>query len=173
MKLPPLTIDESTELVQKILLDTEYTFRVEKMNYLFAKIEWTIPFYIQLLLDEIDQIVSMQQLREVHNEHIDQAFQNAIKHRNYFENWHSRIRQAYKKKYYSFTKYLLNNISQNDMIEKNVIYDLAVQYEMEDNYKDIVNALVYDGYINNNDDSDIYRFNSPLLKTWWYENVAS
>ena len=42
-----------------------------------------------------------------------------------------------------------------------------------DNSQDVIKALIYDGYINNNDDAKIYRFNSPILKMWWYKNVTN
>ena len=42
-----------------------------------------------------------------------------------------------------------------------------------EDYKDIVVSLVYDGYINNNENIKIYRFNSPILRMWWRKYVAN
>jgi predicted AAA+ superfamily ATPase len=39
--------------------------------------------------------------------------------------------------------------------------------------KDIIGSLAYDGYINNHDEVHRYRFNSPILKMWWRQNVAN
>ena len=51
--------------------------------------------------------------------------------------------------------------------------NLGQKLNVTGTYKDIVNSLLYDGYINNNDDPRVYRFNSPLLKMWWRKNVAN
>jgi len=54
------------------------------------------------------------------------------------------------------------------------IINIASKHSLdEDEAKEIIHSLVYDGYINNNDDVKIYRFNSPILKMWWYKNVAN
>jgi hypothetical protein len=49
---------------------------------------------------------------------------------------------------------------------------MAVKRGIEEDYKKIIRVLMHDGYINNNDDPEVYRFNSPILKTWWFKNVA-
>jgi hypothetical protein len=93
--------------------------------------------------------------------------------RNCFEHWHTRLRKAFKKKEYSFAKELLNGISHSENITGEEIFNLGQKLNVTGTYKDIVNSLVYDGYINNNDNPRVYRFNSPLLKMWWRKNVAN
>jgi hypothetical protein len=50
--------------------------------------------------------------------------------------------------------------------------DLAVLFEVEDQWKRILEILAYDGYINNNGDKVHYRFNSPLVKIWWSKYIC-
>jgi hypothetical protein len=57
-------------------------------------------------------------------------------------------------------------------MKSNEIIDLSVKYNIRDSYKNLLNTLIYDGYINNNEDPKVYRFNSPLLRQWWRNNVA-
>jgi len=66
-----------------------------------------------------------------------------------------------------------NGISHSENITGEEIFNLGQKLDVTGTYKDIVNSLVYDGYINNNDDPQVYRFNSPLLKMWWRKNVAN
>lgn len=47
------------------------------------------------------------------------------------------------------------------------------QFNVKDTYKEIINTLVYDGYINNNDNPKKYLYNSPILKRWWQKYVAN
>ena len=103
---------------------------------------------------------------------IDEAFTRILDLRNCFEHWHTRLRKAYKKDDYNFAKDLLNQVSIAENIESKEILNLAYRHHLDDTFKDIVNSLVYDGYINNNDDPALYRFNSPILMMWWRKNVA-
>lgn len=57
-------------------------------------------------------------------------------------------------------------------IVTNFTIDLAVACNLETGFENVLNSLKYDGYINNNDDPKVYRYNSPLLKIWWNKNVA-
>ncbi len=173
-KLPPLTEKEANELVYiKILNGCEMSFDTEQFKYLLSKIEWYIPFYFQLALDEIYRLYHYEEQKEITNNVIDKALNNAIEHRGYFEPWSDRLRKAFKGKEYNFIKEVLNAASQSVILSSSEVYDKAVQWEVTENYKSIINSLIYDGYINNSDDPKEYRFNSPILKMWWYKYVAN
>jgi predicted Ser/Thr protein kinase len=104
---------------------------------------------------------------------LDEAIKNALKHAIHFRHWFDRLRDAFKGNEFSFTKELLNRVSEFQRITSSEIVDLSIHYGIENVYNDIINALKHDGYINNNDDPKVYRFNSPLLRKWWYCNVAN
>ena len=73
-----------------------------------------------------------------------------------------------------FAKEILNFVSENDIITSSEILNIGTKYTLlEDTAKEVRNSLVYDGYINNNDSIKEFRFNSPILKMWWYRNVAN
>ena len=110
---------------------------------------------------------------EVSDSTIDKAFLEMIDQRNYFDHWHTRLRRMFCTEDYNFAKELLNVVSENASIEANEIHDLAVKHKVEANYKGIVDSLKYDGYINKDVESKTFRFNSPILKLWWYNNVAN
>ena len=104
---------------------------------------------------------------------IERAFAGMLEQKQHFEHWHARLRVSFKGEEYSFVKDILNIISENELIESNEIFNLAVKYHLEGAYRDFIGSLVYDGYINNNDDNKIYRYNSPILRMWWRQNVAN
>ncbi|MDY6831876.1 MAG: hypothetical protein SWC96_08535 [Thermodesulfobacteriota bacterium] len=74
---------------------------------------------------------------------------------------------------YTFAKELLNITSEKGVISSNEIYDLAVKHQQQEAYKALTGALVYDGYVNTADSGKSHRFNSPILRKWWKENVAN
>lgn len=139
------------------------------IRYILDKIEWLIPFYIQLVIDSIkyESIIDKST--------IDKAINDVIEHRNYFESWESKIRANFKGDKLKWTKDVLNKISINETIDTLDIQNLSDKYNLndDDNYKDILRTLVYDGYINNEDDIKVYRFTSPILRLWWFKNVAN
>ena len=104
---------------------------------------------------------------------IDRAFNRMLEQRNHFEHWHTRLRTALKGNDYNFVKEVLNIASEKDTITSNEIFNLAVKYGLEVNFKDLIGSLIYDGYINNEDDTHVYRYNSPILRMWWRKNVAN
>lgn len=173
IRIPPLSEKEAREFVKKILGDNEINFNEQSFEYLIQKISWLIPFYFQIILDECGKILKDTSSNEITNDVINLAFTNALKHRIYFEHWFTRLRTAYKGDDFTFVKEALNLISSKSSVPSTGILDLALKYKLEHSYNNILNALKHDGYINNNDDPKIYRFNSPLLREWWKRNVAN
>lgn len=151
------------------------SFTVEEplIEYMLEKIEWLIPFYIQLFIQEIDNIYIEDQPRKISKKLIDQAFNEMLDHRNHFDHWQKRLRKHFKKNKYKFTEDLLNHIARKKSVHSNEIVNLAAKHNVQEDFKEVINALIYDGYINNNEDPEVYRFNSPILRTWWYKNVTN
>ncbi len=173
LEVPPLKMDEAKELMNLLRKNVTYSLSSEQINYTLKRIEWLIPFYIQLTIQEIKNIYRDEELAEVTDKTIDKAFSEMIKQRNHFDHWHSRLRTSFKAEEYNFAKELLNIISESETIQSNEIYNLAVKHEIENDYKNIISSLVYDGYINNNENIKTYRFNSPILRMWWRKYVAN
>ncbi|NIO86772.1 MAG: ATP-binding protein [Candidatus Aminicenantes bacterium] len=173
LRVPPLTKAESHELMQRILETMPFELSKTMREFILDKIEWLTPFYIQLALQEICHRHDEIEVRKVTKKMIDQAFREMLELRGFFEHWHTRLRKAYKRDEYKFAKELLNYISNNEKTTSEEIRNLSQKFDLNDFYKDIVNSLIYDGYINNEIESHVYCFNSPLLKLWWRKNVAN
>ncbi len=172
--IPPFTEKEARELIFNIILkNSTMPFKDDQVRFLLDKIEWLIPFYIQLIMDETYKIYSYEELENITNEIIERAIDNSIDHKLYFDLWLSRLKTTFKGNEFSFVKYVLNHTSENNTISSAQIYNYAEGYNVTETYNDIINTLIYDGYINNNDNPIIYRFNSPILKRWWYKYVTN
>ena len=172
VKVTPLENDDAIKFVNKLCTQNGIKIEENEIQYLLEQIEWLIPFYIQLILQEIKKLYRREVL--VTNEVINQAIQNAFEHRNHFENWQSKLKEAFDKDTYLFAKEVLNKISEKQTYKYSKIINLSVKHKLEEDIaREVIHSLIYDGYINNNDEAKIYRFNSPILRLWWYKNVAN
>lgn len=172
-KVMPLSKDDSILLARSLLENMDFSMVDAEINYMLEKIEWFIPFYIQLFLSEIENLHIDEEFEVVSRETVDNSFDKMLEHRNHFEHWQKRLRGPCKKEEYDYAVEILNAISRNSVLSSNELFNLAVKKGMEEDFKDVLHILTYDGYINNNDDHTLYRFNSPILKAWWYKNVAN
>ncbi|MCP5108949.1 MAG: ATP-binding protein [bacterium] len=178
LKVPPLSTAESHRLIAELCENKPFDLGKTNRVYMLDRIQWYIPYYIQLAVMEISDICLEKETESegkktrITKKLIDDAFSRMLEYRQCFEHWLTRLRKAFKAEDYSFAKELLNIISQKESIETGEVLNLAQKFDIPGGYRDIVNSLVYDGYINNNDDPKVYRFNSPLLKMWWWKNVA-
>jgi len=172
IKVLPLERDDASDFIKYLLTSNSMNIEKTQIDYMLDKIEWLIPFYIQLILDEIRKL--SRRNPTITNDTVDDAINNALEHKNYFDNWRSKIKEAFSDKGYLFSKEILNMISENKTITKNEIANIATKHKLSDDEKrETLQSLVYDGYINNTDDIKIYRFNSPILRMWWYKYVAN
>ena len=137
------------------------------------KDSWLIPYYIQIIVDELfdsyepGKTITNNSINDV----IDKIIRDRYKYQDYFENWKTRLKQAFEKNEYRCSLEVLNYISINGSIDYDSFYNLSIKHNIDD-LKSITNVLEYDGYINKNTNRE-YRFNSIILKEWWCINVAS
>lgn len=164
-----LDVPEAKMFVKELAENNTINLTDEQIDLILEKIEWLIPFHIQLIM----QGLKFLRKAVLNNEDIDKAFLSAIEQRNHFEHWESRLK-TFKDNEYKFTKEILNLISIHSTIKSTEIYNCADKHTLdEDTAKSVIRSLVYDGYINNNENVGEYRFNSAMLKMWWYKNVAN
>ena len=152
----------------------DFTMDEDTINHMLNEIKWLIPFYIQLAMDKIQDIYDEKNLSVIYNNSVDIAIKRMIEENNKFSSWHERLK-VYKNNDYKFIIEVLNiiSITEAKMITYNEIHDLAVKYNLEETYKDLLNTLIDDGYINNDEEERIYTFTSPILRMWWCKKIAN
>jgi len=173
VKVGPLKEPQAKRLINELCRNMDFRIDDTVVDYMLGKIEWFIPFYIQLFIQEIDNIFIDEGGGKVTKAIVEKAFNRMLDHRNHFEHWQKRLRKTFKKDDYRLAEDILNHVAVRGSITSNEMANIAVKRKKEDEYKDIVRVLVHDGYINNSDEASAYRFNSPILKTWWNKNVAN
>lgn len=174
IKILPLGFKDAEAFADELARDSGLNISKAAITYLLKQIEWLIPFYIQLLLQELKSLSRIKGLSEVTSAHVDEAVNAAIEHRNHFDHWRTKLKEAFDNRGYLFAKEVLSELSQQHTITSAQISNYATKHEVDaDDAKEVIHMLVYDGYFNNNDDAKRYRFNSPILRMWWYKYVAN
>jgi hypothetical protein len=174
VKVTPLKEKEAKEFVKELLKGVEFSIDHTVEEYMLNKIKWLNPFYIQLALDKIQDIYYEDEPSVIDEKVIDSAISRMIEESNKFSSWYERL-NVYKGNEYNFIMEILNIIStsQSKSITSNEIYNFAVKYDMQASYKELINTLKDDGYIDNNHDEKIYTFTSPILRMWWCMKIAN
>ena len=167
-EVPQLRTDEGLQLIDQILDNEDYDFDILCKNYLLEKIKWQLPFYIQLIMSEIQEICIENKNKIVNNAIIDTAFTKSLSRRTYFEHWETRLKKVFKGTDYKFVKAFLDFVAENDTISKFEGLNIAQKHIISSN-KPMINVLLHDGYIVETENL-CYRFASPLVQQWWIKN---
>ncbi len=172
-EIPPFSKQECDALINLLTANDQIEFKDKRREYLYDKVNWLIPYYLQIILDEIDNKFRYDtpEVLKISIGHIDLAIEKALKVRDYFEHWHTRLRTAFKGEHYTFAIEALNLVAKDEKTKKVKLYDLAVKYDLSEHYATVLRSLEYDGYIYLTENNR-YVFNSPLLRMWWLKNVT-
>jgi uncharacterized protein len=167
IKLIALTDEEGSRLIRQLTKKATIFFSEEVVTYLKTKIEYLLPYYLQLMVEAIDEICFKSNETQVANETVDAAFQRILKERKNFEDWLERLKD-YQKDYFPFINDLLKYAAHKGEIPVQVVYDKANRYGRVEDYMDFVEELIHDGYLMESE-THVYRFISPLLRQFWIQ----
>ncbi len=134
-------------------------------EYLLSKISYFLPYFINLMLDEIDKAAIKTQDPIITIENIDNAFESIVKHSDHFKDWKIRLTDYFTKDQAKFMNEILAYISHKEYISKRKVYDLAKNHQKQNDYIDLMDGLRDDGYII--EQADNYVFVSPFLQAFW------
>lgn len=177
--VPPLSLVEAKSLVVDLVSGLNEFHNIKlpladsAIDYLLGQIDWLIPYYIQIVVDELCDL--HEEGQNIDHEAVDEALvrivRNKYKHDNYFDHWKSRLKSAFDNQaQYNLAREILNRLAANQLVDQSILNDLGVKHGVaEPRY--VQGVLEYDGYIT--DHEERFLFNSPILKAWWYKNVAN
>jgi len=168
VKFPPFSIDEAQKYIEWATETATVIYDQKLKEYMLSKIQYLIPYFINLMLDRIDSNAFKANNPEITVADIDTAFFGIIKENKYFDDWAQRLSDYLDVKEFSFVNRVLTYISHNDRITIQNIYDFAMKFEYTDRYMSYINDLENDGYIVEMERT--YTFISPFLKEYWKRN---
>lgn len=163
---------EARSLLDELLKAKGISMQASAQAHLLKRLDWLIPFHVQLLVQELSRLDAVE--GATNSSHVDMAFEAIISTRNdnHFAHYYSRLRAQFQGQQLKYALEILRIMAVSGAISRVQCLDLAVVYEIDDQWKRILEVLAYDGYINNNGDKDRYRFNSPVVKMWWLKYVC-
>jgi uncharacterized protein len=160
-----LTDDEAVDYIEWATKDATIKYEGELKSYFLSKINYFIPYFMNLMLDEVNK-----QARKIRNPtitrlDIDAAFDKVVKNSDHFNDWKSRIFDYYPAIEADFLNEVLIFIAHRNKIDKRQVYNLAIKHNLKNKYMALVQGLENDGYIT--EQGDVHIYISPFLKAFW------
>ena len=165
IKLPALTSEEASKLIRQLTRDASILFSDEALEYLKKKVEYLLPYYIQLMIEAIDEVAFEIDVPKITPETIDIAYLRVLKERKNFEDWLLRLKD-YQPQQFPFINELLKYAAHNESLPVQLVYRKAQDYGRTEDYMDFIEELEYDGYLTEAEEG-LFRFTSPFLRQFW------
>lgn len=142
------------------LSDEVITYKLTKLNHL-------LPYYIQLMLEEIDLLAREKAQPVVSSGMVDESFDRVLYKNKNFDDWLERLKE-YQEAYFPFINHILKHAAHKGRITIQEVYNLALneKYKREEDYMDFVEQLLNEGYLIKMEDES-YSFISPFLQKFW------
>jgi len=161
----PLNENEVDHYIDWATNDASVKYDGSLKEYLRTKIQYFVPYFINLMLDEIDKSARKNNNFLISIIEIDNAFNNIVKNNDYFSDWKKRLSDYLPKEDFKFVNEVLKHIAHKNSITIQEIYNKAEIFEKTEDYMSFIKDLTQDGYIVENDNK--YIFISPFLKEFW------
>ena len=168
----PFIKESAKEFIEWATLNASIQYDKELTNYLLQKIQhYYTPYFINLMLDEIDKQARATANKSISKIDIDNAFDKVIINNKNFADWKNRLSVYLPKDEFLFLNEILTHIAHKGSISIQGIYDKADKHNKLIEYMDLINELENDGYIVETEfGSQKYIFISPFLKEYWKRN---
>jgi len=162
-----LTNSEALQLIHQLTQDVTIQIFPEINNYLLKKTEHLLPYYIQLMLEEIDLVARESNQPLINQKMVDDAFNRVLHKNKNFDDWLVRLKE-YQADNFPFINEILKHAAHKKQITIQEIYNMASdeKYNHTEDYMDFVDELLNDGYLIEKE-KHVYRFISPFLQQFW------
>ena len=168
VKFESLTFEAAVEYVKWATDSSSLFFDPALIAYLLGKIHYYVPYFINLMLNDINGQARSINDPIITEQEIDNAFEAIVRRNDYFKDWQDRLQQYMIKEDFNFVNELLIHTAHKGVITLQEIYDIAVKHEKTGDYMKFIFDLEKDGYIT--EVNDQYRFISPFLSAYWKRN---
>jgi len=159
--------DEAKGFISCLNVDKNVQFTKDHIQHILDKLDWLLPFFIQILVDKINFLVCVEG-KQLSNNTIDEAYKRLITE-THFNTWDERL-----KEYFEFEESarkvlklcaLPDGRSRDDLLI-NLTANKNEKEKTEDMLSKLLEMLKNDGYLAEHNGKYIFR--SPLLRDFWY-----
>ncbi len=170
VEIPPLSPEDGKLFIEKLLNSAKVPYESTAIDYLLEKINWLMPFFIQLSVQELVDLYD-QNKTKINSEVVDRAFDRICNRRNntHFDSYYNRLRDAFSEEDYQLALEILNIIAERNKLSKETLFEQLQSKGEQRDINAVIESLEYDGYINLQDGH--YTFNSPILQLWWNKYI--
>lgn len=167
IQLNALTDHEANLLIERLTKGATIRLTENIRGYLKKKISYLLPYYLQLMIEGVDEIAFERKTPNISEEIIDTAFQNVLKDKKNFEDWLIRLKE-YQLVQFPFINDILKHTAYHGQITVQEVYAKAEKFGRSEDYMDFIEQLLHDGYLAE-PQKHIYQFISPLLQQFWLQ----
>ena len=160
-----LSNDEAHEYIGWATHEATIQYDDELRKHLLSRVGQYIPYFINLMLDEINKLAGKRNNPNINSEDIDIAFDMIVKNSDHFRDWKNRLFDYMSPDDANFQNHVLKHIAHTGFVSQQKLYDLSIRYNRVNDYIELVSGLEKDGYII--EKADQYIFLSPFLKAFW------
>ena len=164
---------EACKFVKELALSEEVLFTEEDINYMLQLLGWNLPYFIQVLFSNINQLIQVQE-RTTSIDTINEAYIQLISE-GHLNTWDERLNEYGE--YEIYARPVLKNLSRLKVgAGRTVLFSLLFAKINDEDKTDIVlskllQMLQNDGYLILKKDAS-YVFRSPLLRDFWYNRFV-
>jgi hypothetical protein len=167
VQLNALTDPEATRLITQLTNGATIQLPEDVQSYLKQKIGYLLPYYLHLMIEELNVIAFENKIPEVTIGMVDMALQNILSRKKNFEDWILRLKEYYAENF-AFINEILKHAAHYGRITVQEVYDRAKEFGRMEDYMDFIDELLNDGYLVEQE-KHIYHFTSPLLHQFWLQ----
>ncbi len=162
----PLTHAEALQYIAWATKGASVQYDPALAEHLLDQVRHYIPYFLNLMLDEINKAARRVNDPAIDKSNIEAAFQAIVKNSDHFKEWKNRLNDYFDATEKTFLMEVLIHIAHKDGISPQILYDLATKHQLQYAYMELVHGLEHDGYIIEQAGQQ-YCFVSPFLQAYW------
>ncbi len=161
----PMNRTEAMKYVTWATNGSTVQYAPDLAEHLLDQVQHFIPYFINLMLDEINKAAQKIRNPSIGKAQIDAAFAAIVKSSDHFKEWKNRLNDYFEPAQKAFLNESLIFIAHEGAINLQNLYNLAVKHQLQDVYMELVQGLEHDGYIV--EQAEQFQFISPFLQAYW------
>lgn len=124
-----------------------------------------IPYFMNLMLDEVNKAARKRNSASITKADIDAAFVLIVKNSDHFKEWKNRLSDYFNPTEQAYLHEVLVCVAHEGKVSQRRLYDFAVKHQLQQSYMELVRGLEHDGYLIENTGN--FTFISPILRAYW------
>lgn len=172
-ELGPISEQEAEELLKLLFNSRQITASAELIEACMAKIDWYVPYFLQILVSGIDKLITVDGM-EASAETLNKAYKS-LTESQHFNTWDERLEEYGQLE--TMARKILGAISaKSGGLKRPKISALFLELQNKDDHSErnisrVLSMLQTDGYLVTTAANN-YLFRSPLIRDYWFNKFV-